>query len=72
MSKEPLYLSIKSPKTSDNQDGDIKKGETGKLYMEDSKYEGRKTKEIYEHKVRQLIENDFFMSFVLKPRMLLI
>lgn len=51
-SEEPLYLSVRSPKTSSNdQNGDVETRGTGKTCTEDSKHDGRRTKEIYEHKV---------------------
>jgi len=52
-SEEPLYLSVKSLKTSrDDQDDNIEMRETER---EDPKPEGRRTKEIFEHKVNQHI-----------------
>ncbi|KAL6261777.1 hypothetical protein P5V15_006866 [Pogonomyrmex californicus] len=51
-SEEPLYLSVRSPQTSSNdQNGDVELRGTGKTSTEDPKHDGRKTKEIYEHKV---------------------
>ncbi|XP_072767242.1 uncharacterized protein [Anoplolepis gracilipes] len=52
-SEEPLYLSVSSPKTNDDDrgDGDVQTRKTGKICPEDPKHEGRRTKEIYEHKV---------------------
>jgi len=48
-SEEPLYLSVRSPKTSSNeQNGEVEIRGTGKT--EDPKHDGRRTKEIYEHK----------------------
>lgn len=49
-SEEPLYLSVKSLKTSrDDQNGNVEMRGTEK---EDPKPEGRRTKEIFEHKVK--------------------
>lgn len=52
-SEEPLYLSVSLPKTNgdDREDGDIETRRTGKICPEDSTHEGRRMKEIYEHKV---------------------
>jgi len=48
-SEEPLYLSVRSSKTSSNeQNGEVEIRETGK--KEDPKHDGQRTKEIYEHK----------------------
>ncbi|KMQ93535.1 neurofilament heavy polypeptide-like protein [Lasius niger] len=54
--EEPLYLSVRSSKTNgddgdDRDDGDFETRGTGKICPEDPKHEGRRTKEIYEHKV---------------------
>lgn len=50
-SEEPLYLSVKSPKTSSSdQNGDVETRGVGKTCTEDPKHDGRRTKEIYEHK----------------------
>lgn len=50
--EEPLYLSVKSPKSADDRDdGDVETRGMGKICPEDPKHEGRRTKEIYEHKV---------------------
>lgn len=50
-SEEPLYLSVSSPKTNgdDRGNGDVET--RGSICPEDPKHEGRRTKEIYEHKV---------------------
>ncbi|XP_011873248.1 PREDICTED: uncharacterized protein LOC105565033 isoform X2 [Vollenhovia emeryi] len=51
-SEEPLYLSVRSPKTSSNeQNGDVEARGAGKIGTEDPKYDGRRSREIYEHKV---------------------
>lgn len=51
-SEEPLYLSVRSPKTSSNdQNSEVETRGTGKICTEDPKHDGRRTKEIYEHKV---------------------
>ncbi|KAL0101440.1 hypothetical protein PUN28_018935 [Cardiocondyla obscurior] len=50
-SEEPLYLSVRSPKTSINQNGDVEARGAEKTCTEDTKHDGRKSKEIYEHKV---------------------
>ncbi|XP_018366910.1 PREDICTED: uncharacterized protein LOC108763626 [Trachymyrmex cornetzi] len=51
-SEEPLYFSVRSPKTNNNnQNGEVETWGTEKTCTDDSKYDGRKTKEIYEHKV---------------------
>lgn len=51
-SEEPLYLSVRSPKTSSNdQNGEVETRGMGKTCTEDPKHDGRRTKEIYEHKV---------------------
>ncbi|XP_011053810.1 PREDICTED: uncharacterized protein LOC105145737 [Acromyrmex echinatior] len=51
-SEEPLYFSVRSPKTNNNnQNGEVETWETEKTCTDDPKYDGRKTKEIYEHKV---------------------
>ncbi|XP_029173015.1 uncharacterized protein LOC114941974 [Nylanderia fulva] len=48
--EEPLYLSVRSPKTSaDDRDGDVET--RGTICPEEPKHEGRRTKEVYEHKV---------------------
>lgn len=51
--EEPLYLSVSLPKTNgdDRGDGDIETRGTGKICPEDPTHEGRRMKEIYEHKV---------------------
>ncbi|XP_018338064.1 PREDICTED: uncharacterized protein LOC108746052 [Trachymyrmex septentrionalis] len=50
-SEEPLYFSVRSPKTNNNQNGEVETWGTEKTCTDDPKYDGRKTKEIYEHKV---------------------
>lgn len=52
-SEEPLHLSVSLPKTNgdDRGDDDVETRGTGKICPEDPKHEGRRTKEIYEHKV---------------------
>ncbi|XP_012541967.2 uncharacterized protein LOC105839889 isoform X2 [Monomorium pharaonis] len=51
-SEEPLYLSVRSAKTSSiDQNGDVETRGTGKTCTKDSRHDGRRTKEIYEHKV---------------------
>ncbi|KAL6442889.1 hypothetical protein ACFW04_002737 [Cataglyphis niger] len=52
-SEEPLYLSVSLPKTNgdDREDGDMETRRTGKICSEDPTHEGRRMKEIYEHKV---------------------
>lgn len=50
-SEEPLYFSVRSSKTSNNnQNGEVGTWGTEKTCTEDPKHDGRKTKEIYEHK----------------------
>ncbi|XP_025266710.1 uncharacterized protein LOC105256315 [Camponotus floridanus] len=52
-SEEPLYLSVSPPKTNDDDrgNGDVQTRGIGNICPEDPKHEGRRTKEIYEHKV---------------------
>jgi len=58
-SEEPLYLSVRSPKTSSNdQNGDVETWGTGKTCMEDLKHDGRRSKEIYEHKASWFVVTD--------------
>lgn len=58
-SEEPLYLSVRSPKTSSNdQNGDVETWGTGKTCMEDPKHDGRRSKEIYEHKASWFVITD--------------
>ncbi|XP_071640437.1 uncharacterized protein [Temnothorax longispinosus] len=50
--EEPLYLSVRSPKTgSSDQNGDVEARRAGKTCTEDPKHDSRRLKEIYEHKV---------------------
>lgn len=51
-SEEPLYLSVRSPKTSsDDQNDDVETRGTGKTCAEDPKHRNaRRSKEVYEHK----------------------
>jgi len=50
-SEEPLYFSVRSPKTNNNnQNGEVETRGTEKTCNDDQKYDGRKMKEIYEHK----------------------
>lgn len=57
--EEPLYLSVKSPKTSsDEKDSNTESLGTGKICMQEPKHEKRQMKEMYEHKVNLLkLEN---------------
>lgn len=52
-SEKPLYLSVSSPKTNgdDRGNGDVQTRGIWNICPEDPKHEGRRTKEIYEHKV---------------------
>lgn len=58
-SEEPLYLLVRSPKTSsDDQNDDVKTREAGKTCTEDPKNNSRRSKEIYEHKASWFIVID--------------
>lgn len=52
-SEEPLHSSARSPKSGDveDQDADAETRTNGRICAEDARQDGRKTKEIYEHKV---------------------
>ncbi|XP_014484964.1 PREDICTED: uncharacterized protein LOC106749744 [Dinoponera quadriceps] len=53
-SEEPLQPSVKSPKTTtsgDERSGDGETRASGRIGADDAKHEGRRTREIYEHKV---------------------
>ncbi|XP_032663602.1 uncharacterized protein LOC116840675 [Odontomachus brunneus] len=52
-SEEPLHLSVKQPKTTsgDDRNGDVETRESAKINAEDAKHEGRRAREVYEHKV---------------------
>jgi hypothetical protein len=55
-SEGPLRSPARSPKTSDIDERDDDNAETritGRICTEDAKHDGRKPKEIYEHKVSQ-------------------
>ncbi|XP_018394053.1 PREDICTED: uncharacterized protein LOC108772903 isoform X1 [Cyphomyrmex costatus] len=50
-SEEPLYFSVRSKTSNHNQNGEVETWGTEKTCTEDPKHDGRRTKEIYEHKV---------------------
>ncbi|KYN04035.1 hypothetical protein ALC62_04799 [Cyphomyrmex costatus] len=49
-SEEPLYFSVRSKTSNHNQNGEVETWGTEKTCTEDPKHDGRRTKEIYEHK----------------------
>lgn len=51
-SEEPLHLSVKPPRTTsgDDRNGDVETRGSAKISAEDAKHEGRRAREVYEHK----------------------